>query len=514
MKTKSWLKKGLEIIKKALNFLKFPGILVVLLIFSLFISGFLIYASNRVAPSFYLDRVSFKIDDDGRRVELYVKVLKGYVELNQFFVDDFPVDWSADKYIIHEGESSFCILRFPWKAGEYYGLKVVTTDGRSADLMVQAPTITPIFQFEIRNVSATSNFETKIRVNFKIYSNGTDFVHILLFTYLYFNSSKRPIYVFYDPDYMPKESLKRAETIISYFKIYNVTIEKANYYALQELSRKTPKAILILINPLKDYQGRLLNNAAPAPLVDLNENGFLKDDSKYGKSLLYDWMKDNGLILVTIGSLQPYKRIIYSDGNYVYAKDSQAPFDAHLFLTDALGERSIINGSWVLGNYTPARISCSLGIAYRESSFGFDKSSMKRYGLQYYAYGDYGLSYEGTVLNLSLPVFIRVGSGGWLAMGDDEFYLSDKELAHDLFMICLHDVWDSVWVPYGWYWDNGAVFYNNYVAISLDGTVETELMPSNTLTDKLFVRLVGVAYSSDLNIGIISEQNLVYNFSE
>lgn len=52
MKVKSWLKKGLEILKKALNFLKSPDIFVAFLIVLLFISGFLIYAlSNMVAPS-------------------------------------------------------------------------------------------------------------------------------------------------------------------------------------------------------------------------------------------------------------------------------------------------------------------------------------------------------------------------------------------------------------------------------------------------------------------------------
>jgi len=515
MKVKSWLKKGLEILKKALNFLKSSEILVVFLIVLLFISGFLIYAlNNMVAPSFYLDRVSFKIGDVGRSIELNVRVKKGYVKLNQFFVDDSPVVWFADKTIIYEGESSFCILYFRWKAGKCYNVKVVTSNGGSADLTVQAPLITPIFQFELKNVRETTDFEAvKVSADFWAYSNGTDSVHVLLFAYLYFNSTKRPIYIFYDPAYMPKESLKVAETIIYYFKIHDLIVERADYYKLEELSREMPKVILILINPLKDYGGRILRDAAPAPLVDPNGNGLVRDDSKYGKSLLYDWMKDNGLILVTIGALQPYKRIVYRGGGYVLAGDVYQTFDAHFFLTDApYSQRSIINGSYGLGSYKPIRVSCTLGLSYRETAFGFDKDSMEKYGLKYYAYGDYTFLYQGTVLNCTLPVFIRVGDGGWLAMGGGDFRLGEEELAHDLLMIFLHEVWDSIWVPYGWYWDNGAVFYNNCGVLWSNGTVETEFMPTKILTDKLSVRVVGVAHSSDSNVSMICEQREIYQF--
>jgi hypothetical protein len=515
MKVKSWLKKGLEILKKALNLLKSPEILVVFLIVLLFISGFLIYAlNNMVAPSFYLDRASFKISDVGRSIELYVRVKKGYVKLNQFFVDDNPVVWFADKTTIYEGESSFCILHFQWKAGKSYNVKVVTSNGGSAGLTVQAPLITPIFQLELKNVRETTNFEAvKVNADFWAYSNGTDSVHILLFTYLYFNSTKRPIYIFYDSAYMPKESLKAAETIICYFKNHNITVERADYYELEELSEKMPRAILILINPLKDYKGKSLWDAAPAPLVDPNENGLLRDDSKYGKSHLYDWMKDNGLILITIGSLQPYKQIVYRGGGYGEAKDVYQTFDAHFFLTDApYSERSIINGSYSPGNYKPIRVSCTLGLSYRETTLGFDKDSMEKYGLKYYAYGDYTFSYQGIVLNCSLPVFIRVGDGGWLAMGGSDLSLGEEGLAHDLLMMFLHEVWDSVWVPYGWYWDNGAVFYNNYGILSSNGTVETEFMPTKILTDKLSLRVVGVAYSSDSNVSMICEQQEIYRF--
>jgi hypothetical protein len=296
---------------------------------------------------------------------------------------------------------------------------------------------------------------------------------------------------------MGDESIRRAKAIIDFFNVCGITLEKADYNTIERLSREMSNIILILLNPLKDHNGRLIEDAAPAPLIDLNGNGFIKDDSKYGKSFLYDWMRDNGLILVTIGSLQPYKRILYSDGAYKYAKDSYIPFDSHLILTDAAYGENIVNGNFIIGEYSPVRISCTLGLAYRESAFAFDKNSMERHGLQYYAYGDYKLQCKTKYLNLTLPLFIRVGCGGWLSMGDAEYWLKDEELAHDLFMIYVQAVWDSKWIPYGWYWDNDAKFYNDPIAIPQTVLMETELMPLKILGDRIVVRFVGIAYFSN-----------------
>jgi hypothetical protein len=487
--------------------------MVVLLILLLLISGLAIYASNMPAsPSFYINELSFKLGEDGRNIELYVKVIRGNVELKQFFVNDDAVNsWTADKHIIREGESSKCLLKYPWKMGNYYTIKVITTDDQSMELTAKAPEVFPSLKLEITQVNVTICFETlKVNVTYSAYSNGTDSMHMLLFTYLSFEWPSRPIYIFYDPRYMTDESLKRAEIIINHFKDHNIIIERADYTTLEKLSKDMPRVILILINPLKDYMGKRIENAAPAPLVDPNGNGLLKDDSKYGKSHLYDWMRDKGLILITVGSLQPYKRILYSEGTYSRAKDSYKPLDAHIFLTDASGEKSIINGSFVLGDYTPVRISSTLGLAYREATFGFDKDSMEEYGIHYYAYGDYKLPYADSYLNLTLPVFIQVGDGGWLAMGDGEYWLEDKELAHDLLMIYLQSIWDSTWVPYGWYWDNGAAFYSNYQATSYAGCIETECIPSKIVENELVIRVMGIAYSSDLCKSIISQQIISY----
>ena len=308
---------------------------------------------------------------------------------------------------------------------------------------------------------------------------------------------------------MCDESLKRADAIIDYFSKCNVTIDKVNYDELKDLSRSKPRVILILVDPLKDAYGRRLRNSLPAPLIDPDGDGYIRDDSKYGKSLIYDWMKDKGLILVTVGTLQPHKRILYQDGVFTRTKDSPKPFDVHRFLTDATGERGIINGSFITSRYTPVRISGTLGLSFRDTTLGFDKNAIENYGLHYYGYGDYNTSYDHINLNLTLPVYVEVGEGGWLAMGDEEYWLSDEDLARELFLIWTQAIWDSKWIPYGWYWDSGCAFHTGrYGILKAEGTLETEFIPRNIVGDKITVRIVALAYSSELGKTLLIERTI------
>lgn len=496
-----------------MRFFRSPDAVIVTVVLLLFLSGFAIYGVNRPgSPSFFIEDVSFKLGEDKRIIELYVRVERGSVELKQLFINNGTVyNWSAERRIVREGEETRCTLEYRWRMGEDYVIKLVTADGRFAELSTIAPETSPTLSVEIKDATVTLDSDfLKVKVTYEAEGNGTDTLHMLLFTYKSFERPNRTSYIFYDPDYMADESVKRADAIIRYFDRYNVTIYKADYKALEELSKAMPRIVLILVDPLRDGWGRRLENAIPAPLMDSDGDGRIRDDSRYGRSRLYDWMRDEGLILVTVGSLQPYKRLIYEDGAYSYARDSYNPFDAHLFLTDASGEESIINGNFMLGNYTPARISSTLGLSYREASFGFDKDAMEGYGLQYYAYGDYEPPYERYSLNLTLPAFIRVGEGGWLAMGDGGYWLSDDQLAHDLFLIYVQAVWESEWIPYGWYWDSGSAFNKGYGVMWVDGSLETELIPSDIVGNEIFIRFICIAFSSDLSRGVLVERGVEY----
>lgn len=368
--------------------------------------------------------------------------------------------------------------------------------------------IAPTLTFDIENVAIASDAKSiKFGVTYSAETNNTDTLQMLLFVHKSFLETNRPIYMFYDSQLMTSEAIQRADTIIRYFNAYNITINTVSYKALETLAKQMAEILLIIIDPLKDREGRRLENALPAPLIDSNKNGYIRDDSKYGKSILYDWMKDEGLILVTAGSLQPHKKILYGDGVYTYTKDSTIPFDTHEYLTEASGNKSIIKGGFTLGNYTSSRISAGLGLEYRETPYGFDEDAVRGYGLQFYSYGNYKL--QGS--NLSLPVFIRVGKGGWLAMDDSEYWLSDRTLAHDFFMIYEHAVWDSEWIPLGWYDDSGTTYsrYKQVETTTLSGNIATEAIPIAEAADKVILRVLGIAYSNQQQEGALTERILV-----
>lgn len=487
--------------------------LIILTILTLFSAGFSIYFFNRpVNPSVQLSDFSFKLDADVRTVELSVKVMVGSVELKQFFINNLTVyRWSSDRRILREGEEARCVLWFPWRMGEDYAVRLVTVDDRSFEVLVRAPVFEPVLGLDLRDVGGfSSGGSLRVGLLYGAVGNGTDWLHMVLFTYRSFDRPNRSVYVFYDSRFMAREGLRRAEAIMGYLRGWNVSVNSLDYDGLRGLIRDEPRSVLILVNPLKDGFGRRLLDAAPAPLLDPNGNGYLRDDSRHGRSLLYDLMADEGLILVTVGSNQPYKRILYGDGSYRLARDSAEAFDAHRFLTPADGDESIIRGVGFLGDYSPTRISGTLGLAYREEAYGFDKGALERYGLSYYAYGEYRLSMGDRSLSLLMPVFIRVGRGGWLAMGDGGYWLSDEQLSHDLFMILLQSIWDSDWVPYGWYWDSGANFHSGAGLIKAEGSLDTEGIPQKIVGERLIVRVLGVVYSADLKRGIVVEKILEY----
>lgn len=501
------------LVNARMHFLGSPEGITAAVIVLLFAAGLAAYLVNRPpSPSFSFELASFQLGTSQRTIDVSIRANRGTVELNQFFINNRTVyNWIADKHIIKEADLARCVLEYPWKMGEDYEIRVVATDGRYTELTASAPEVIPTLSMVAGdpNTSATAGL-SKVSLTYSVDGHGIDNVHMLLFTYGAFQNLARPLYIFYDRNYMPDESIKRADAIVKFFQSYSLTVSKTDYKSLMNLSQATPEVVLILVDPLKDHLGRTLQNVIPAGLVDRDEDRWIGNESRYGRSLLFDWMVDKGLVLVTVGSLEPYKRLLYEDGTYGYAKDSRSPFDAQVFLTNASSEESIINGSLVLGNYYPPRISGSLGLSYREASLGFDRDAMKRNGLQYYVYGDYKLPLDGATLNLSLPVFIRVGKGGWLAMGDEELWLSDGQLAHDLFLICLQAVWGSDWGPNGWNWDSCAAFHQSSGILSVNGSLITESIPLELSGSQVVIRVVCLGYSQDLNKGVIVEKLFEY----
>jgi len=72
---------------------------------------------------------------------------------------------------------------------------------------------------------------------------------------------------------------------------------------------------------------------------------------------------------------------------------------------------------------------------------------------------------------------------------------------------------DSKWIPYGWYWDSGGVFNSYHGIIRIENSLKTESIPIEIINRTLAIRIIGIAYSSDLNKGVITEYLLKYPMS-
>lgn len=519
--TKDYIGSVSSIGQRFWRWFRSPDIIVSFIILLLFISGIAIYVSNKpLVPSFYITDPIFNLGVSKRSIEFSVKVEKGNIKLKDLFVNNDTVyDWSADKTIVKEGDQANLTLSYSWIENKEYTLELLVVDNRTTELKVKAPTIMPSVDLEIGNITVIKTSNTiQVSAMYNATGYGTEELQTILFTYLSYKEQDRSIYLFYDKKYMADESIRRADAIISHFSTYNMSIRKVDFPGLSKLAKEKPKIVLILITPLKDRFGKGLPDALPAPLIDPNMSGSIKDDSTHSKSFLYDWMKDNGLVLVTIGSLEPYKRILKADGSYVSATDSVEQFDAERFLTDANltatpYEKMIKGGKYMYGSYSSVRISDTLGLSNRQTSFYFDKDVLRRYNISYYGYGDYSLPSEKGFLNLTLPAYLKVGEGGWLAMDDDELSISDNDLAHDLFLIFMQAPWNSMWIPYGWYWDScGNFTVNPYGMIRSGGILETEAMPFDLFQDKITIRIVCIARSRETGKGIITEQMITPNW--
>ncbi|MEM4577171.1 MAG: hypothetical protein QW701_07020 [Candidatus Nezhaarchaeales archaeon] len=488
---------------------------VVILVVACCVAVYLPYATSSSKLS--IKGILFTLGEEERSIELLVKAEGGAVEVEGVLVNGLAVEKSSisDRILAHGGEARY-IFKYPWRMGEEYNIRIDLANGAFLKVKAKAPVVEPNLKLEVCGVEVDRGSDSlKVRVGYKAEGNGTTSLHVMLFVYSSFNATFRNTYIFYDPDYMADEAIRLADALIEHFNSYGVPIYKLNYYALETMCESIgspmKKSVLILVYPLKDSQGRRLFNVLPAPLLDPNGNGLLRDDSKHGKSRLYDMMFDEGLVLVTVGSLQPHKRILYRDGSYSWSRDYSGLVDVQEFLAGSSSREPILRSALhAYFTYSPTRISGTLGLSMLEAYSMFDGNALERQGLKYYAYGDYTLPLEPG-LNLAMPIFIRVGRGGWLAMADESLQLSEGQLAHDLFLVWVHAVWNSEWIPYGWYWDSGCSFYSSSGGlIKASGMLESEAIPLGAANYLLVLRVVGIASCSDTNSGLIIEELMSY----
>jgi hypothetical protein len=483
-------------------------LIILIIVFSIFSSTLVIMVLKApISPIFHIQNISFNLNENSRSIELDILNKRGKLEIKKIIINNHELNnFTVKNITLSDNEKFNCKINYHWKMNELYVIEVISRSGAISNKTI-SPSIEPNIDLNINQINTEVQDDfIKFNVNYNLSSTGTDTIKTILFSYKSYNISDREIYLFYDELFMSDESIDKANTIIMYFNQYNVNISKINYKSLDEISKLRPKIMLIFINPLKNVKNQTVDNSIISPLIDYDEDGFVKNNSIYNKSTLYDWMMDDGLIFISIGSVKTYSNILSKNREIYSLKDYNNSLNKNMFLPISSPGEKIINSNFHLSEYFPSRISKTLGLSKRIEPFGYDKNIIEKNGIDYYAYCDYKVYLNEGILNLTLPVFIPVGEGGWLDLGDEEHIMDKEQIAHDLLMLYFHSIWDSEWIPYGWYWDSGSSVYSSTGKININGNINSENIPSNIINDKLCLKIITYAYNNDLNKGVFTYQ--------
>jgi len=423
------------------------------------------------------------------------------IELNHIIINGSRVfTWNSDKTVLKPGENVVVNVFFYWLKGVKY---IITVTGRGGKYDMNSSLVisTPVFSNKLEinftgvYVEKIDNCFTKINVTYLLESLGYSNINIKLFTCRNHTNTSIPIYVFHDYRYMPKSTLNLTDTLISEALRHGVSISKANWEKLKELVENRSRCILIFIYPLSSVNIPFLNATLPACIIDPNHSQGVADNSKYGRSLVYDWMRDNGLILITVGSSasQPNTWILYEDGYALKNLDKTAYEDSCLQLTDA--NTIIMRGSSGCGRYIGSKISEVLGLHIWNGDWGFNMDDMIRENIKFYSYANWRLKIGSELFNLSMPCFIRVGNGGWLCLDDRFNPLPREAVVKDLIAILKHSPWNMDWYEYGWMYDSK---YVNEPGQNITKTNTILLtIPGHEVDGKLILSVMGYDKDSD-----------------
>ncbi|MEM2195173.1 MAG: hypothetical protein QW803_11995 [Candidatus Methanomethylicia archaeon] len=435
------------------------------------------------------------------------------IELESIFINGSIVfTWLPSKTILKPGENATINIFFYWNKGEIYNItvKARSRDGAvNSSGLIQTPLFSNILEFNIINIQTERIDEDLviINVNYTLKSLGYSKVYVRLFTFMDYVNISLPIYAFYDYRYMSKDTLNLIDSLIEKAWKRGLNITRADWISLETLARNKIRCILIVFSPLSSVNIPTLTGSLPACIIDPNRSQGITDDSRYGKSLIYDWMRDYGLIFVTVGSRssQSNRWILYDDG---YAKRNLEKFDysdACIFFTDA--NEIILKGGEGVREYLGSKIAGTLGLHTWRSDIGFSIDDMIRLGIDFYSYATWRFKVDGTILNLSMPCFIRVGKGGWLCLDNTLFSLHHEAVINDLISMIQHSPWNKLWYPMGWMYDSSYIYENGY-NITKTGNISLILPKPIDLSGKLIMIVEGYDEDSYKYITIYKDWSL------
>lgn len=481
------------------------GLLVVMFGNPMYWSGMFVSPGEQVvsegdtSASVDINSVAFRTSD--RRYIQVVLDVRAPTSVRAVLVNGGRVfTWYAENLTMGSNSTTRVLVYYPWVAGTPYRVEVVVDDGR----VWTTATATPIaiyMDFYVEDVEVSppmKGLAGSLTVRCHINSSGYSNVSVMAFLSKY-EQRDLPVYVFYDRNSMPNETLERADTLVKVLSDFGFEVKKLNWIELEDVANRKEPCVLVVLNPLMGRNGTEVYDVLPSVITDRNKNGFIRDDSAYKKSYLYDWMVASGMVLITPDSTQPNWNIIYDDGRVEKTGDKYAWNDAATVLTPVT--RNVQRGYGSAGlSYSKLKIENTLDLLTWNGKWGFAEDDLKNTTLEYYPYGAFLLTTEEGSFVTYLPAFVRTQKGGWLTMGD--LVRQNKELwalkPLQLAKLILHEPWNMQWLNGGWNYDSGKVEYpvaGGVLNLSSEITIALPegAVPPGTYT----LRLIAIGYNDD-----------------
>lgn len=383
--------------------------------------------------------------------------------------------WTPMEQCLTSGQNATVDILFHWARNTFYKVSITassTEDTASASILVRTPNFDDSIYLSLATGVAT-DLQTNFVLGYRIDSKGYDWVEMKFFAFKQYQFEDRPIYVFLDGRYMPQETVASVESFINRSQTFGLNVQTVDWASLSGLTQSKPKSILVIFQPLINSTNEKLYGALPACLIDPTQDGHVRDDSKYERSSVYDWERDQGLIFVTVGGRAslPNVDILYQNGTSQSNLDKKDWPDASLFFTDS-NDIFVNAGSGGPGMYVGSKIGNTFDLHIWFGEWGFWKDRLEELNISFYDYSSWVLHpADNNQMNLSMPCFIKVGYGGWLSLDDYYAPLDPEIVGHDLTNILFHSVWDGLWLSSGWNYDSVTAFQPlNGGQVSINGT--------------------------------------------
>jgi len=430
------------------------GLLIILIFAGFKVGTNLITGAFIGVPSSNFE-ISFGIDSMGRFISLDFDTL----EIKESDITDLKInDNKAKPWYL---EDNTLTMYYDWQINKEYNLNLIFNNGS-----VNIPGI-------VNTGASFIDFKYGLEGNKLIFDINKQYIVDLNLNALYYRNKKsnKPLYLFYDRNYLSDIALKKSDLLLNKAKLYGLNMTTINLVEFTNL--KNHEIVLIYLNPLKnidssDGEEKVIYHALPSMLFDLDEDGYTTEESKYGKSLLFDLMKDKGTVFISADSTQPNTNIVFKDGSSSKNYDKKKVLDSVNQLSDLNDVTQLSHYSSGRIKYTP-KISQSLELLNDYAFSGVDLE-IKNSATSYYPYNyRYFLKDDEEHVNI-VPIYLSVGSGGLMFIGDysNARKLDLDEQVENLFKLIVHGIWDYEWSVDDWERDS-EIYHEIPKEIEIDG---------------------------------------------